>query len=223
MPTISPIVTLIGQNIDTFIGNARINADFPDRLAEQLEEWKRRSQEAEEDLPTSWQLPAPPTSHKPSPTSSARLLSPSLATSRRAKCLRASSGRVSNYCKTFQAIAACCWRRSLTWPESIKIWPLRVRRTRVLAGSARRSMTRPQPGTGIDAPSLCSTNPRPSLTRSGRSARSGASKVRWRRRKNQTGYHDNQVLSRVSQPRGGTARLELEMVGLILCQMEQRR
>jgi hypothetical protein len=47
---------LVGQNIDTFIGNARINVDFPDRLAEQLEEWKRRSQEAEEDLPTSWQF-----------------------------------------------------------------------------------------------------------------------------------------------------------------------
>jgi hypothetical protein len=56
MPTIAPTVSLIGENIDTFIGNARINVEFPDRLAEQLEEWKRRSQEAEEDLPTSWQF-----------------------------------------------------------------------------------------------------------------------------------------------------------------------
>jgi hypothetical protein len=47
---------LDGQNIDTFIGNARINGDFPDDLAAQLEELKRRSQEAEEDLPTSWQF-----------------------------------------------------------------------------------------------------------------------------------------------------------------------
>ena len=47
---------LVGQNIDTFIGNARINGDFPDALAEQLEDLKRRSQEAEEDLPTPWQF-----------------------------------------------------------------------------------------------------------------------------------------------------------------------
>jgi hypothetical protein len=45
---------LVGQNIDTFIGNARINGDFPETLAERLEDLKRRSQEAEEDLPTPW-------------------------------------------------------------------------------------------------------------------------------------------------------------------------
>jgi hypothetical protein len=28
---------LVGQNIDTFIGNARITGDFPEVLAEQLE------------------------------------------------------------------------------------------------------------------------------------------------------------------------------------------
>ena len=49
-----PQPTIVGQNIDTFIGNARVNGDFPDTLAEQLEEFKRRSQEAEEDLPTPW-------------------------------------------------------------------------------------------------------------------------------------------------------------------------
>ena len=37
---------LIGQNIDTFIGNARINGDFPDDLAGQLEDLKRHSQDA---------------------------------------------------------------------------------------------------------------------------------------------------------------------------------
>src|SRR4029079_12219071 len=47
---------LVGQNIDTFIGNARLQGDFPFALAEQLEELKRRSQEAEEDLTTSWQF-----------------------------------------------------------------------------------------------------------------------------------------------------------------------
>jgi hypothetical protein len=47
---------LVGQNIDTFIGNARVNAEFPDELAAQLEDLKRRSQEAEEDLPTPWQF-----------------------------------------------------------------------------------------------------------------------------------------------------------------------
>jgi hypothetical protein len=45
---------VVGQNIDTFIGNARVNGDFPDELAEQLEELKRRSQDAEEDLSTPW-------------------------------------------------------------------------------------------------------------------------------------------------------------------------
>jgi hypothetical protein len=47
---------LVGQNIDTFIGNARLNGDFPAALAEQLEDLKRRSQEAEEDVPTPWQF-----------------------------------------------------------------------------------------------------------------------------------------------------------------------
>src|SRR5690348_16444430 len=47
---------LVGQNIDTFIGNARVKGDFPDELADQLEELKRRSQEAEEDTPTLWQF-----------------------------------------------------------------------------------------------------------------------------------------------------------------------
>jgi hypothetical protein len=47
---------LVGQNIDTFIGNAHINRDFPEALAEQLEDLKRSSQEAEEDLPTPWQF-----------------------------------------------------------------------------------------------------------------------------------------------------------------------
>ena len=51
-----PQLTIVGQNIDTFIGNARITTDFPDTLAEQVEEFKRRSQEAEEDLSTTWQF-----------------------------------------------------------------------------------------------------------------------------------------------------------------------
>jgi hypothetical protein len=38
---------LVGQNIETFIGNARLNGDFPDILAEQLEDLKRRSQDTE--------------------------------------------------------------------------------------------------------------------------------------------------------------------------------
>jgi hypothetical protein len=48
--------TLVGQNIDTFIGNAKVNGEFPDMLAAQLDDLKQRSQEAEEDLPTSWQF-----------------------------------------------------------------------------------------------------------------------------------------------------------------------
>ena len=47
---------MVGQNIDTFIGNARLNAEFPDELADQLEDLKRQSQEAEEDLSTPWQF-----------------------------------------------------------------------------------------------------------------------------------------------------------------------
>jgi hypothetical protein len=50
----SPV--LVGAKIDTFIGNARLNGDFSDALAEQLEDLKRRSQEAEDDLPTPWQF-----------------------------------------------------------------------------------------------------------------------------------------------------------------------
>jgi hypothetical protein len=49
-------VTLVGQNTDTFIGNARINGDFPDDLAGRLEELKRQSQDGEEDIPTPWQF-----------------------------------------------------------------------------------------------------------------------------------------------------------------------
>src|SRR5690348_2207924 len=55
----SPVMSsphLVGANIDTFIGNARLTGDFPDDLAAHLEELKRRSQEAEEDLPTTWQF-----------------------------------------------------------------------------------------------------------------------------------------------------------------------
>ena len=48
--------SLVGANIDTFIGNAKVSGDFPENLAEQLEKLKRRSQEAEEDQPTSWQF-----------------------------------------------------------------------------------------------------------------------------------------------------------------------
>jgi hypothetical protein len=46
----------VGQNIDTFIGNARVGGEFPEALADQLDDLKRRSQEAEEDLPTPWQF-----------------------------------------------------------------------------------------------------------------------------------------------------------------------
>src|SRR6476469_9510546 len=49
-------VALVGQSIDIFIGNARITGDLPEVLAEPLEELKRRSQEAEEDLPTPWRF-----------------------------------------------------------------------------------------------------------------------------------------------------------------------
>jgi hypothetical protein len=47
---------IVGANIDTFIGDARLNGAFPDGLADQLEDLKRRSQEAEEDLPAPWQF-----------------------------------------------------------------------------------------------------------------------------------------------------------------------
>jgi hypothetical protein len=49
-------IALVGQNIDTFIGNARLNGEFPDELAEQLEGLTRQSQDMEEDIPTSWQF-----------------------------------------------------------------------------------------------------------------------------------------------------------------------
>jgi hypothetical protein len=51
-----PPPQIVGQNIDTFIGNARSNGDFPDELADRLEDLKRRSQEVEADLPTDWQF-----------------------------------------------------------------------------------------------------------------------------------------------------------------------
>jgi hypothetical protein len=47
---------LVGANIDTFIGNARLSSDFPEELAAQLEELRRQNQEAEEDLPTPWRF-----------------------------------------------------------------------------------------------------------------------------------------------------------------------
>ena len=50
------VPAVLGANIDTFIANARINADFPDSLGAHLEDLKRRSQDAEEDLPTPWQF-----------------------------------------------------------------------------------------------------------------------------------------------------------------------
>jgi hypothetical protein len=50
------VPALLGANIDTFIANARINADFPDGLGAHLEDLKRHSQEAEEDLPTPWRF-----------------------------------------------------------------------------------------------------------------------------------------------------------------------
>jgi hypothetical protein len=51
-----PSPHLVGANIDTFIGNARLNSDFSDELASQLEELKRQSQNTEEDLPTPWRF-----------------------------------------------------------------------------------------------------------------------------------------------------------------------
>src|SRR5215471_832960 len=56
MLALSSAARLVGQNIDTLIGNARINGDFSDNLAGQLEDYKRHSQEAEEELPTCWQF-----------------------------------------------------------------------------------------------------------------------------------------------------------------------
>jgi hypothetical protein len=47
---------LVGANIDTFIGNARLGGEFPEGLAGQLEDLKRQSQEAEEDLATPWRF-----------------------------------------------------------------------------------------------------------------------------------------------------------------------
>src|SRR5262249_47194240 len=50
IPQVTP--QAVGQNVDTFIGNARVNGDLSDTLAELLAELKRRSQDAEEDIPT---------------------------------------------------------------------------------------------------------------------------------------------------------------------------
>jgi hypothetical protein len=47
---------LVGQSIDTFIGNARLKGEFPEDRAARLEDLKRQSQEAEEDLPTPWRF-----------------------------------------------------------------------------------------------------------------------------------------------------------------------
>jgi len=46
--------SIVGQNVDMFIGNAHSKGDFPDDLAAQLEDFKRRSQEVEEGLSTQW-------------------------------------------------------------------------------------------------------------------------------------------------------------------------
>jgi hypothetical protein len=51
-----PSAGIVGANIDTFIGNARLSSDFPDELAAHLEDLKRQSQDVEEDLPTPWQF-----------------------------------------------------------------------------------------------------------------------------------------------------------------------
>jgi hypothetical protein len=51
-----PSTRLVGANIDTFIGNARLSGDFPEELTTHLEELKRQSQDAEEDLPTLWRF-----------------------------------------------------------------------------------------------------------------------------------------------------------------------
>lgn len=48
--------TLVGQNIDTFIGNARVNGSFPDEFAHHLEKLRRQSQEVGEDIPTKWRF-----------------------------------------------------------------------------------------------------------------------------------------------------------------------
>jgi hypothetical protein len=42
---------LVRQNGGTFIGHAQITRDIPNALADQLEEFKRRSQEVEEGMP----------------------------------------------------------------------------------------------------------------------------------------------------------------------------
>jgi hypothetical protein len=52
----SPSPAIVGANIDPFIGNARVHGEFPDELAAHPEDLKRRSQESEEDLPTSWRF-----------------------------------------------------------------------------------------------------------------------------------------------------------------------
>jgi hypothetical protein len=47
---------LVGLNIDTFVGNARLSGDFPEELVAQFEALRRQSQDAEERLPRPWQF-----------------------------------------------------------------------------------------------------------------------------------------------------------------------
>lgn len=49
------VPAILAANIDTFVANARISTDFPGDLGAHLEDRRRRSQEAEEDLRTPWQ------------------------------------------------------------------------------------------------------------------------------------------------------------------------
>jgi hypothetical protein len=49
----SPSPTLVGANIDTFIGNVKTDADFPLERAAQLDRLTGESQEADEVYPTS--------------------------------------------------------------------------------------------------------------------------------------------------------------------------
>jgi hypothetical protein len=53
----APLVPhIVGQNVDTFISNARLSGDFPDELARHLDELKTQSQGTEEDIPTPWRF-----------------------------------------------------------------------------------------------------------------------------------------------------------------------
>jgi hypothetical protein len=51
-----PTPQLVGATIATFIGNVSLTGDFSDDLAAQLEDLKRRSQAAEEDIPLPWRF-----------------------------------------------------------------------------------------------------------------------------------------------------------------------